>query len=41
MKFLNPHDIILIAVVVILVHILAKPLYRVIDSASASAPDPS
>lgn len=40
-QFFAPRNLILIAVVVIVVHVLAKPLYRAIDAATAPSPDAS
>lgn len=34
-KFFNPRDILVIGLVTVIVHILAKPLYRAIDNATA------
>ena len=34
MKFLNPHDLILITVVVVLTHFLMQPVYKAVDSAT-------
>lgn len=33
-KFFNAHDIVLILIVMIAVHMLAKPLYAAIDNAA-------
>jgi hypothetical protein len=33
-KLFNPRDMLLIAIVAILVHLLAKPLYTAIDNAT-------
>lgn len=32
MKFFNPRDIALIVIVAVMVHVLARPLYRAIDA---------
>lgn len=42
MKFLNPHDIVFILAITVLVHIMCKPLYGMIDNAVGSrTPDAS
>lgn len=41
-KFFNPRDLLVIVLVTIVVHILAKPLYNAIDQRTAmSSPDAS
>lgn len=40
-QFFHPRNLILIAVVVVIVHVLAKPLYRAIDAATSMSPDAS
>jgi hypothetical protein len=40
MKFFNPRDIAFIVLVTIVVHIVAKPLYRAIDGETSGAPSP-
>lgn len=36
MKFLNPHDLILILVVVTATHFLMQPVYKAIDNATGN-----
>lgn len=35
-KFLNPRDVFIIAAITVIVHVLAKPLYRSIDNATVA-----
>ncbi len=40
MKFLNIHDVLFILVVTLLVHVVARPVYNAIDSATGN-PSPN
>lgn len=40
-KFFNVRDVVIIALVTVAVHFVAKPLYAAIDNATTATPDAS